>query len=363
VSDLYIGIMSGTSLDGVDAVLVDFSSPWPIRLEHAHRSYPAALRAELEALCASGPDEIHRSQCAALALARINAELVTEILAKARRASESIQGIGCHGQTIRHQPADGYTLQINAPALLAELTGITVVADFRTRDLAAGGQGAPLVPAFHAHMFSHPGKSRVILNVGGMSNVTLLTPEQPVRGFDCGPGNVLMDGWIARSQGAPYDADGAWAASGKVHQRLLAQMLSHPFFARHPPKSCGREQFNLEWLDNMLADGTYRAEDIQATLTALTATAVVQALASVEPNVDEIAVCGGGAYNGHLMQRLQALTSAAVFSTTRWGMPPDTVEASAFAWLARRTMRNESGNIPHVTGARGERILGAIWPA
>jgi anhydro-N-acetylmuramic acid kinase len=360
--ELFVGIMSGTSLDGIDAVLGDFSAGRPARLAHAHRPYASKLRAELLALCASGPDEIHRSQLAAIALAHISAELVFELLAAASVSAADISAIGCHGQTVRHMPAEGYTLQINAPSLLAELSGIAVVADFRTRDLAAGGQGAPLVPAFHAHVFSDATQSRVILNVGGMSNITLLAPGKPVRGFDCGPGNVLMDGWIAHSRGLPYDADGAWAASGRVDHQLLDQLLLHPFFARQPPKSCGREQFNLEWLDTLLT-GRERAEDVQATLAELSAISVCQALASAEFSAQEIAVCGGGAMNPYLMLRLQAHAQVRVSSTARWGVAPDSVEALAFAWLAQRTLRGESGNVPSVTGAHGPRILGAVWPA
>lgn len=360
--ELFVGIMSGTSLDGIDAALVDFSAERPAQLAHAHRPYTSTLRDELTALCASGPDEIHRSQRAAIALAHISAELVAELLAAAGLFPADVRAIGCHGQTVRHMPADGYTLQINAPSLLAELSGIAVVADFRTRDLAAGGQGAPLVPAFHAHVFSDATRSRAVLNIGGMSNVTLLAPGEPVRGFDCGPGNVLMDGWIARARGLPYDTDGAWAATGRVDRKLLDGLLSHPFFARQPPKSCGREQFNLAWLDAALT-GSERAEDVQATLAELTAVSVCQTLVSAGFSADEIAVCGGGALNAYLMHRLQAHTPAQVFNTTRWGVAPDSVEALAFAWLARRTLRGEAGNIPDVTGAHGPRILGAVWPA
>ncbi|MDP3873870.1 MAG: anhydro-N-acetylmuramic acid kinase [Methyloversatilis sp.] len=360
--ELFIGIMSGTSLDGIDAVLVDFSAERPGQLAHAHRPYTSTLRDELTALCASGPDEIHRSQRAAIALAHISAELVAELLAAAGLFPADVRAIGCHGQTVRHMPADGYTLQINAPSLLAELSGIAVVADFRTRDLAAGGQGAPLVPAFHAHVFSDATRSRAVLNIGGMSNVTLLAPGEPVRGFDCGPGNVLMDGWIARARGLPYDTDGAWAATGRVDRKLLDGLLSHPFFARQPPKSCGREQFNLAWLDAALT-GSERAEDVQATLAELTAVSVCQTLVSAGFSAEEIAVCGGGALNAYLMHRLQAHTPAQVFNIARWGVAPDSVEALAFAWLARRTLRGEAGNIPDVTGAHGPRILGAVWPA
>lgn len=362
MTDLYIGIMSGTSLDGVDAVLADFSGTRPKQIAQANRPFSSALRSDLLALCQSGADEIHRSQLAASALAALYAGVVTDTLETAGVMNTEIQAIGCHGQTVRHMPAYGYSLQINAPALLAEKTGIRVVSDFRVRDIAAGGEGAPLVPAFHARMFADQKLIRVVLNLGGMSNVTLLEPGKPVRGFDCGPANILMDAWIERQLGFRYDASGRWAAGGHADPDLLDRMLAHPFFALTPPKSCGREQFNLGWLNAMMRHDL-RPEDVQATLAELTARSVIDALLSASITPDEIAVCGGGAFNTHVMNRLERLSGVRVFPTSDWGIAPETVESLAFAWLARCALRGEPGNLPDVTGASGPRVLGAIWPA
>jgi anhydro-N-acetylmuramic acid kinase len=362
MSALYIGLMSGTSLDGVDAVLADLACPRPKVVGHAHMAFPTALRADLQTLCSSGVDEIHRSQVAAIELARLYAELVHALLNQTGTATASIKAIGCHGQTIRHMPAYGYTVQLNAPAILAEETGICTVSDFRARDLAAGGQGAPLVPAFHASLFGSEDRARAVLNLGGMANLTLLEPTRPVRGFDCGPANVLMDAWITHSRGLAYDADGAWAAGGRVDAALLETLLAHPFFAAQPPKSCGREQFNLEWLLELLPE-QIRDEDVQATLAELTAQSVADALKTARFRPDDVAVCGGGAFNAHLLQRLALHIGCPVRSTADEGVPPDQVEALAFAWLAQRTLNHEPGNLPEVTGARGMRVLGAIWPA
>lgn len=362
MSALYIGLMSGTSLDGVDAVLADLARPRPQVVGHAHTAFPTALREELQALCSSGDDELHRSQVAAIELAHVYARLVRTLLNQTSVAATSIKAIGCHGQTVRHMPAHGYTVQLNAPAVLAEETGICVVSDFRARDLAAGGQGAPLVPAFHASLFGSTDRARAVLNLGGMANLTLLESARPVRGFDCGPANVLMDAWIAHRRGLDYDRDGAWAASGQVDAALLARLLAHPFFAAPPPKSCGREQFNLEWLLELLP-GQIRDEDVQATLAELTAHSVADALNTAGFRPDDVAVCGGGAFNTHLLQRLALHVGCPVRSTADEGVPPEQVEALAFAWLAQRTLNREAGNLPEVTGARGLRVLGAVWPA
>lgn len=362
VTELYIGIMSGTSMDGADAVLADFCGARPVQLAHRHRPYSTALRDTLQGLCATGPDEIHRSQRASIELAHLYAAVIGDTLAAASVSATDVQAVGCHGQTIRHMPEQGYTVQLNAPALLAELTGIRIVADFRSRDVAAGGQGAPLVPAFHAAVFADTELVRVILNLGGMSNVTLLEPGRPVRGFDCGPANVLLDGWIEHIAGKQYDRDGAWAASGKIDKMLLARMMAHPFFSLVPPKSCGREQFNLHWLMAQLSPGI-PPENVQATLAELTAQAVADALSAAGCRPDELAVCGGGAFNSHLMHRLSTATGVTASDTSRWGIAPDAVEAMAFAWLARSTLARRSGNVPEVTGAAGARVLGAIWPA
>ncbi|WP_019916446.1 anhydro-N-acetylmuramic acid kinase [Methyloversatilis discipulorum] len=362
MSALYIGLMSGTSLDGVDAVIADLARPRPQVVGHAHLAFPAALREELQALCSSGDDEIHRSQVAAIELARVYAGLVRTLLNQTSVAATSIKAIGCHGQTVRHMPAHGYTVQLNAPAILAEETDICVVSDFRARDLAAGGQGAPLVPAFHASLFGSTDRARAVLNLGGMANLTLLESARPVRGFDSGPANVLMDAWIAHRRGLDYDRDGAWAASGQVDAALLAKLLAHPFFAAPPPKSCGREQFNLEWLLELLPE-QIRDEDVQATLAELTAQSVADALNTGGFRPDDVAVCGGGAFNHHLLQRLALHVGRPVRSSADEGVPPEQVEALAFAWLAQRTLNREPGNLPEVTGARGLRVLGAVWPA
>jgi len=359
---LVVGLMSGTSLDGVDAVLVDFSERPPRTLATHWLPYPDDIRREAQRLQGAGPDEIHRAAQLANALARCYAEAVRAALSVAGVAAAQVSAIGCHGQTIRHQPAAGYTVQLNNPALLAELSGIAVVADFRSRDIAAGGQGAPLVPAFHAAVFGDPGQHRVILNLGGIANLTDLNPGQPVRGFDCGPGNLLMDAWIERHQGRRYDDGGQWADRGQVLQDLLQRLLADPFFAADPPKSCGRDEFNSTWLDRQLA-GNERAEDVQATLLALTAVTVSAAIGRWCGKPQAVFVCGGGARNQALMARLQEhLPDCRVAGTDFLGQPADWVEAMAFAWLAWRTLRGEPGNLADVTGARGPRILGAIYP-
>jgi anhydro-N-acetylmuramic acid kinase len=275
--------------------------------------------------------------------------------------------MGAHGQTVRHRPGEfdttGYTLQLNAPALLAELTGITVVADFRSRDVAAGGQGAPLVPAFHQEMFAGAGEGVCVLNIGGISNISVL--ETPVIGFDCGPGNALLDYWCQLHTGQPYDADGDWAAGGQICPSLLQVLLAEPYFSKTPPKSTGRDLFNAPWLSLSLAQFAYLSPvDVQATLTEFTAKTCAMSLDCYAKGSEKLIVCGGGALNGYLMQRLQAaLPGVHVASSAEHGLPPLQVEAAAFAWLARKTMRRETGSLKSVTGAKGSRILGAIHPA
>lgn len=355
--------MSGTSLDGVDAVLAEFGPAAPPRLLRSHYlPYPDALRAELLALNAPQADELHRAAVAGNALARLYAAAVQAVLGDGGTA----RAIGCHGQTLRHRPADGYTLQIGNAALLAELTGVTVVADFRSRDIAAGGQGAPLVPAFHARVLAHPQAHRVIANIGGIANLTDLPPGGAVRGWDTGPGNLLMDAWIQRHQGVRYDRDGAWAARGRVDARLFDALMRHPYLRDLPPKSAGREQFNLAALDALLAALGHEVapEDVQATLLEFTAASLAAAVKRECPGASELYVCGGGAHNAALMRRLGTLLPGVRLDTTAaLGIDPDWMEALAFAWLARQTLHGEAGNLPAVTGARGERILGAIYPA
>jgi anhydro-N-acetylmuramic acid kinase len=354
--------MSGTSLDGVDAVLVDFSENPPRTLATFWLPYPEEIRREALQLQATGEDEMRRAALLANQLAHCYAEAVRQLLAGTGVAAAQVAAIGCHGQTIRHQPAAGYSIQLNNPALLAELAGIAVVADFRSRDIAAGGQGAPLVPAFHAAVFGDPRQHRVIVNLGGIANLTDLNPGQPVRGFDCGPGNLLMDAWIERHQGRRYDEGGHWASEGQVLPDLLQRLLADPFFAAGPPKSCGRDEFNSAWLETRLA-GSERPEAVQATLLELTAVSVATAIGRWCGNPQEVFVCGGGTRNQALMARLQQhLPDCRVASTDFLGQPADWVEAVAFAWLAWRTLRDETGNLAEVTGARGPRILGAIYP-
>jgi anhydro-N-acetylmuramic acid kinase len=369
---LYVGLMSGTSLDGVDGVLAELpeaGNPAPLRvLAHAHLPMPAALRAELLALNRSGPDEIHRAALAAHGIVELYAGAVHELLDEGRTAAGAVTAIGAHGQTVRHRPREfdttGYTVQLLDGALLAERCGIDVVCDFRSRDLAAGGEGAPLVPAFHAARFAEPGVATAVLNLGGIANLTLLGAHGVVSGFDCGPGNLLMDLWCRRERGQPHDAGGAWAAGGRVDEALLAAWLADPFFARRPPKSTGRELFDEAWLLRPSAVQRLPARDVMATLAELSARAAADALRQQAPATARLLVCGGGAHNAHLMRRLAALLpGVAVASTAAAGVPPEQVEALAFAWLAQRFVRRLPGNLPAVTGARGPRVLGALYPA
>lgn len=357
--------MSGTSLDGVDAVLAEIDPAGQARLLRAiYQPYPDDLRARLLARHTPQPDEIHLAACEANELARLYASAVTTLLADTPR--DSVIAIGCHGQTLRHCPEHGYTLQIGNAALLAELTGIQVVADFRSRDIAAGGQGAPLVPAFHDQALRHPERHRVIANIGGIANLTDLPVIGTVRGWDTGPGNMLLDAWIKRHQNTHYDPDGAWAATGTIDASLLEALKRHAYLEQSPPKSAGREQFNLAWLDAVLAQlgRNVEAADVQATLLELTAFSLCDALKRECAGVEELYVCGGGAHNGALMQRLRALLPGIPVETTATlGIDPDWLEALAFAWLARQTVHHLPGNLPAVTGARGPRVLGAIYPA
>ncbi|MBW8329564.1 MAG: anhydro-N-acetylmuramic acid kinase [Thiobacillus sp.] len=364
-TERYVGLMSGTSLDGVDAALTEIGpTGQPRLLRTQYLPYSDNLRAQLLALHTPQPDEIHLAAIAANELARLYAQSVEAVLDGI--PPNSVRAIGCHGQTLRHRPADGYTLQIGNAALLAELTGIQVVADFRSRDIAAGGQGAPLVPAFHARVLRHPGIHRVIANIGGIANVTDLPLDGTVHGWDTGPGNMLLDAWIKQHHGAHYDRDGTWAGSGAVHAGLLEALMKHAYLKQPPPKSAGREQFNLDWLDATLGslNETIDPADVQATLLEFTVQSLCDAVNHECKGAQELYVCGGGAHNSALMQRIRAhLPNVRVATTTQLGIDPDWVEALAFAWLARQTLHHAPGNLPAVTGARGERILGAIYPA
>ena len=384
---LYIGLMSGTSMDGVDGVLVDIAdlsasraagSPALRVLADAHVAMPDALGAELLALNSAGADELRRGALAANALARLQAEVVARLLVASHVEPGDVRAVGSHGQTVRHRPGEfdgtGFTIQLNNGALLAEACGIDVVCDFRGRDIAAGGQGAPLVPAFHEAVFGGS-IARAVLNVGGIANLTLLPGTTsstasadiaPVRGFDCGPGNALMDHWCRLHTGAAFDDEGRWAASGTVDPSLLARLLADAYFAKAPPKSTGRDLFNADWLTSVL--GTAPAQlapvDVQATLLELTARGAIDALRTHAPATRELLVCGGGALNGALMARLAVLWPGLDVKTTDTaGLPATQVEATAFAWLARQFCERLPGNRAAVTGAAGPRILGALYPA
>ena len=365
MSDWYIGLMSGTSLDGADGVLVDFSGPELRVLAGATQSFSSEFRAELLALNSPSGNELNRSALASIQLAVTYAKVVKTLLHDADLAAKDIQAIGAHGQTVRHQPELGYTTQLGNPALLAEHTGIDVVADFRSRDVAAGGQGAPLVPAFHQSVFAKSNATTLVLNIGGISNLSVLPVTGDVLGFDCGPGNALMDAWCLEHTGHPYDDAGQWAASGQAIPELLHSLLDEPYFAIKPPKSTGRDLFSMAWLATKLKPfASQRPADIQNTLTEFTASACITCVKSYLNNSKELIVCGGGAFNQHLMQRLQAgLPSLKVVSSSVHGLPPLQVEAAAFAWLARQTILRLPGNLPSVTGAAGLRVLGAIYPA
>lgn len=373
---LFIGLMSGTSLDGVDGILTAFDG----KQRAAYVPFPATLKQELLTLQSASDNEIHREALAANQLVLLYADCVQQLLKASGVAAADVRAIAAHGQTIRHLPASGYTRQINNPALLAELTGIDVIADFRSRDIAAGGQGAPLVPAFHQAVFGSTAEStaestagstavstaetRVVANIGGISNISILKANGEVSGFDTGPGNLLMDGWINQHLGAAYDEDGRWAAGGTVSQALLTTMLAEPFLVLPPPKSTGRDLFHAEWLATKLDDFTsLSAQDVQATLAAFTVQSLADAIGHHAPDAAGLYVCGGGALNGHLMASLAKVLPMQVASTAALGVSPNHVEALAFAWLAARFCERLPGNLPAVTGARGSRVLGALYPA
>ncbi|HEX4596278.1 MAG TPA: anhydro-N-acetylmuramic acid kinase [Burkholderiaceae bacterium] len=363
---LYVGLMTGTSLDGVDAVLADLDGLAPRVVATVHVSLADDLRRELLLLSSSGSDELHRGAVASQHLARGYASAVMQLLLEANVEPAQVRAIGAHGQTVRHRPDAGYTIQLNAPAVLAELSGIDVVADFRSRDIAAGGQGAPLLPVFHAGLFTTD-STRCVVNIGGISNVTGLPAAgsaEPVIGFDCGPGNVLLDAWAAENLGLPFDRDGDWAAGGHSNPTLLQAMLEEPYFSLPPPKSTGRELFNREWLSHKLAQRKVNPRDVQATVTRLTAVAIGRAIAEHVAGASDVLVCGGGAFNATLMRMLgEECAPRPVASTQTLGVAPDHVEAFAFAWLAREHVHGRCASLPSVTGARGARVLGALYPA
>lgn len=353
--------MSGTSLDGIDAVLVDLSQPKPRQLAKHYLPFDGALKNDLLALHLPHHNELHQAQVIGNQLARMYAAAVANLLVEAKTSKHEIKAVGCHGQTIRHCPEHGYSLQIGNAALLAELAGITVVSDFRSRDIAAGGQGAPLVPAFHDHVLRHPDIHRVIVNIGGISNLTDLAPGKPTTGFDCGPGNLLMDAWCSRHLGKPYDDNGAWAAAGNVLPGLLEQLLAENYFSLPPPKSSGRDLFNIDWLQNKLQSNE-AAANVQATLLELTCRSIVLAIQAYCPGAAEIYLCGGGAHNQTMHNRLAVLLpGCSVKTTDTLGVDGDYLEAIAFAWLAQQALHGKPANLPQVTGAQHPCILGAIY--
>lgn len=363
--EVYAGVMSGTSLDGIDAVVADFATEphRPETLGAAHAAMPDALRTTLLSLQASGADELARSTQASVELADLYAQTVIHAAVAAGIPLTDVVAAGIHGQTVRHCPQAGWTIQLNDPARVAERLGVAVVADFRRRDLAAGGQGAPLVPAFHQARFARSDRVRAVLNVGGIANLTLLEPGAPVRGFDTGPGNVLLDAWHGKQLGGGYDRAGAWAAGGRCETALLDDLMREPYFRRPAPKSTGRDLFNLRWLEDVLARHRTTPVDVQATLLRLTVRSIADALRSALPNAQDVLVCGGGAHNVALMRDLAAeLAPCAVAPTSVEGVAIDQVEALAFAWLARETIAGRPGNLPAVTGALGPRVLGAVYP-
>lgn len=361
---LYAGLMSGTSLDGVDAVLASSGPAGFAVLGHQHQAFTPTLRAELLALNQSGgTDELQRAALAANGVADAYAELLDRLLSRLGIQAHQVRAAGAHGQTVRHRPDLGFTVQLLNGARLAERSGIAVVADLRSRDVAAGGQGAPLVPAFHRAVFGRPTQDIAVLNLGGMANLSLLAADGHTHGFDTGPGNVLLDLWHARHCGGAYDPDGAWAAGGQVQPALFARLCAEPYFALPPPRSTGRDLFDAGWLDRQ-GVASAPPQDVQATLSELTAWSVAEALLAHAPTSGELIVCGGGAFNTDLLTRLgRRLPGAAVLSSELRGLPPMQVEAAAFAWLAMRHIEGLAGNLPAVTGARGLCLLGALYPA
>ncbi|MFM0293652.1 MULTISPECIES: anhydro-N-acetylmuramic acid kinase [Paraburkholderia] len=367
---VYFGLMSGTSMDGVDGVAVRFAQGKPpVVLAEAFVGFAAGLREALFALQQPGDNEIEREALAANALATRYAVCCHELLHGSRVPAAEVRAIGVHGQTVRHRPEKGYTRQINNPALLAEMMHIDVIADFRSRDVAAGGQGAPLVPAFHATVFGAKNETRVVCNLGGISNITILNATGSVRGFDCGPANALLDEWAQRHLGKPFDENGHFAAGGQADRTLLNALLDEPFFSQQPPKSTGRDLFNAQWLDAKLQPFAALAPaDVQATLVALTAVTVAREIERHASDARAVYVCGGGARNPEILRALQqaledsGVSGVPVMTTDALGVPPSQVEPLAFAWLAMRCVARRPGNLPAVTGASAERVLGAIYP-
>ncbi len=354
--------MSGTSLDGADAILADFANQSPRIIGFASESFPQALRGELLALNQSGQNEIERSHVAANNLAARYAGVTANVLANAGLDRHCVRAIGCHGQTVRHRPELGFTTQLNNPALLAELTGIDVVSDFRSRDVAAGGQGAPLAPAFHDGIFRSTTEARVVVNIGGIANISIIAPGQPVWGFDCGPGNCLMDFWVMQHQNRPFDGNGAWASQGRLSTGLFDRLKQAAYFSATPPKSTGRDLFNADWLANFLAGES--PIDVQTTLLELTVWGISSHVLRYAPLTKAVIVCGGGAYNSAILARLVSLLpNVRIETTDQYQIPAQQVEALAFAWLAKQCVQGLALDLTRTTGARQANILGNITQA
>lgn len=363
MGSFFVGLMSGTSLDAADAALADFSSAAPRTLAFVTERFPDRLRAELLTLSQPCGDSLELAATISMELADLYARAVESVLATAGVPRAQVSAVGCHGQTVRHRPDLGFTIQLNDPARLAERVGIDVVADFRRRDMAAGGQGAPLVPAFHEAVFRDAARARAVVNIGGIANITSLAPGRKAVGFDCGPGNMLLDEWACRHLGAHFDENGRWASSGNVDAALLRRFLDEPFLCAPAPKSTGRELFHAAWLEQRLPAGIAPA-DVQSTLAEFTARAIIEAIDRFCPGTEEIYLCGGGARNADLVSRIARLAGTRRVATTdALGVPAMQVEALAFAWLAMKCVRREAVDLAAATGARGPRILGAIYPA
>lgn len=366
-NDLYIGLMSGTSLDGIDAALVRFENEQATVIETVCLPLPPNLKDEIKSLIIPSDNEINRLMELDVQLGNIFSQAVNDLLIKSNTNKEKISAIGSHGQTLRHFPTakNPSTLQIGDPNIIAELTGITTVADFRRRDMAVGGQGAPLVPAFHEKIFRHETKNRVILNLGGIANITILPADKniPVKGFDTGPANTLINHWIQQQQNKNYDDGGGWASSGQSNESFVEHLLNDDYFKLTPPKSTGTEYFNPAWLTKNLSDFPFlSAEDVQASLTTLTALSISDAINAYSDNVDEVIVCGGGVHNKYLLQKLQqSIDGIEINSSAKYDLDPDYIEATAFAWLAKQTMEHKVGNLPEVTGAKQQVVLGGVY--
>jgi len=366
MTELYIGLMSGTSLDGIDAALVEFKNNRVQLIEFEYQPFPADLKNKIEQISdANALISLKDYGAMDTQLGLLFAQIIETLLAKANIPATAIQAIGSHGQTIYHDPNTTlpFSLQIGDPNIIAEKSGITTVADFRRRDIAAGGQGAPLVPAFHQAVFSHPQEHRCIVNIGGIANITILssTPSEAVIGFDTGVGNILMNQWIQKHHSLNYDAQGGWAKTGNINYELVKQLKKDPYFQADPAKSTGKEYFSLDWLYQNISVTDYPIEDIQASLCYLTATTITDAIKKYAPATEQVLMCGGGIHNDYLLQLIEQNLHCPVSSTELYGIHPDHVEAVAFAWLARQTLNNLTGNLKEVTGASRNVVLGSIY--